>query len=213
MVVKMEMPDPPPNSNSCDVNNCWRIQGDVVASNSGNNAAVTEKGNPTAKDMPATAPVTQSNPVVEQTVETVPVNQEVSAVNDNVNVVPEASEVTNIIPDSIQNDTEIVVLSSEPVTTNETDVQPVEVSNPVPQVAVPPSGAVMQPQVNVAQETPQVAQAVLAPVVDNNSEFSTPNQVVMPSNTSGVVPPTGVVDSGVSLANIAPSVPVETTNV
>jgi hypothetical protein len=128
-------------------------------------------------------------------------------------LVPEASEVTNIIPDSIQNDTEIVVLSSEPVTTNETGVQPVEVSSPVPQVAVPPSGAVMQPQVNVVQETPQVAQPVPAPVVDNNGEFSTPNQAVMPSNTSGVVPPTGVVDSGVSLANIAPSVPVETTNV
>ena len=27
MVIKMQMPDPPPNSNSCDVNNCWRIQG------------------------------------------------------------------------------------------------------------------------------------------------------------------------------------------
>ena len=160
----------------------------------GNNAAVTEKGNPTAKDMPATAPVTQSNPAVEPTVETVPVNQEVSAVNDNVNVVPEASEVTNIIPDSIQNDTEIVVLSSEPVTTNETVVQPVEVSSPVPQVAVPPSGAVMQPQVNVVQDTPQIAQPVPAPVVDNNNEFSTPNQAVMPSNTSGVVPPTGTTE-------------------
>ncbi len=27
MVIKMEMPNPAPNSNSCDVNNCWKIQG------------------------------------------------------------------------------------------------------------------------------------------------------------------------------------------
>jgi hypothetical protein len=26
MVVKMEMPNPSPNSNSCDVNNCWKMQ-------------------------------------------------------------------------------------------------------------------------------------------------------------------------------------------
>ena len=29
MVVKLEMPNPAPNSNSCDVNNCWKIQGGV----------------------------------------------------------------------------------------------------------------------------------------------------------------------------------------
>ena len=34
MVIKMEMPNPAPNSNSCDVNNCWRIQGNNMASNS-----------------------------------------------------------------------------------------------------------------------------------------------------------------------------------
>ncbi len=27
MVIKMEMPNPAPNSNSCDVNNCWKVQG------------------------------------------------------------------------------------------------------------------------------------------------------------------------------------------
>lgn len=27
MVIKMEMPNPAPNSNSCDVNNCWKAQG------------------------------------------------------------------------------------------------------------------------------------------------------------------------------------------
>jgi hypothetical protein len=26
MVIKMEMPNPAPNSNSCDVNNCWKMQ-------------------------------------------------------------------------------------------------------------------------------------------------------------------------------------------
>lgn len=30
MVIKMEMPNPAPNSNSCDVNTCWRLQGNVV---------------------------------------------------------------------------------------------------------------------------------------------------------------------------------------
>ena len=29
MVVKLEMPNPAPNSNSCDVNNCWKIHGGV----------------------------------------------------------------------------------------------------------------------------------------------------------------------------------------
>ena len=40
MVVKMQMPDPAPNSNSCDVNNCWRFRED------GTNAeqALTEEG-------------------------------------------------------------------------------------------------------------------------------------------------------------------------
>ena len=40
MVVKMQMPDPAPNSNSCDVNNCWKIRED------GTNAeqALTQEG-------------------------------------------------------------------------------------------------------------------------------------------------------------------------
>jgi hypothetical protein len=56
-------------------------------------------------------------------------------------------------------------------------------------------------------------QPTVAPVVGNPSEFSTPNQAAMPSNTSGVVPPTGVVNIGVPVANIAHNVPVETTNI
>ncbi len=36
MVIKMEMPNPAPNSNSCDVNNCWKVQGgNNVSPNSG----------------------------------------------------------------------------------------------------------------------------------------------------------------------------------
>lgn len=38
MVIKMEMPNPAPNSNSCDVNSCWKVQGNTpIASGSGNN--------------------------------------------------------------------------------------------------------------------------------------------------------------------------------
>ena len=31
MVIKMEMPNPAPNSSSCDVNNCWKVQGNNIA--------------------------------------------------------------------------------------------------------------------------------------------------------------------------------------
>lgn len=38
MVIKMEMPNPAPNSNSCDVNNCWKVQGNTaIASGTTNN--------------------------------------------------------------------------------------------------------------------------------------------------------------------------------
>lgn len=33
MVIKMEMPNPAPNSNSCDVNNCWKVRGNVSSGN------------------------------------------------------------------------------------------------------------------------------------------------------------------------------------
>lgn len=36
MVIKMEMPNPAPNSNSCDVNNCWKVQGNAANVNSNN---------------------------------------------------------------------------------------------------------------------------------------------------------------------------------
>ncbi len=50
MVIKMEMPNPAPNSNSCDVNNCWRIQGNF-AQNAGNATATA----PSAPATPAPA--------------------------------------------------------------------------------------------------------------------------------------------------------------
>lgn len=34
MVIKMEMPNPAPNSNSCDVNTCWKVQGSGAAPSS-----------------------------------------------------------------------------------------------------------------------------------------------------------------------------------
>ena len=50
MVIKMEMPNPAPNSNSCDVNNCWKVQGATNTNmtppnaNGGNNNAGTPPG-------------------------------------------------------------------------------------------------------------------------------------------------------------------------
>ncbi len=40
MVIKMEMPNPAPNSNSCDVNNCWKVQGTTNVTTSSNQAAM-----------------------------------------------------------------------------------------------------------------------------------------------------------------------------
>ena len=37
MVIKMEMPNPAPNSNSCDVNNCWKVHGTAANSNNSSN--------------------------------------------------------------------------------------------------------------------------------------------------------------------------------
>ena len=46
MVIKMEMPNPAPNSNSCDVNNCWRIQGvSAAAGNTGNQGGAVPMAN------------------------------------------------------------------------------------------------------------------------------------------------------------------------
>lgn len=39
MVIKMEMPNPAPNSNSCDVNNCWKVRGNAPTSGTTNGQA------------------------------------------------------------------------------------------------------------------------------------------------------------------------------
>ena len=49
MVIKMEMPNPAPNSNSCDVNNCWKMQdlskaiGESVLPGQGNGGVADDK--------------------------------------------------------------------------------------------------------------------------------------------------------------------------
>ncbi len=42
MVIKMQMPDPAPNSNSCDVNNCWKVQGGIKGGGNPTNPTATE---------------------------------------------------------------------------------------------------------------------------------------------------------------------------
>ena len=44
MVIKMEMPNPAPNSNSCDVNNCWKVQGNQGNSSGSATSAVQTNG-------------------------------------------------------------------------------------------------------------------------------------------------------------------------
>ena len=38
------MPDPAPNSNSCDVNNCWRVQGNIPGMGDGGTGGTGETG-------------------------------------------------------------------------------------------------------------------------------------------------------------------------
>ena len=64
MVIKMEMPDPPPNSNSCDVNNCWKIQGNGAANNNqgGNNGGGQPVQPQVQVQMPQQQPMPQQAP-------------------------------------------------------------------------------------------------------------------------------------------------------
>lgn len=54
MVIKMQMPDPPPNSNSCDVNTCWRVQGNVAGESTQNTNPVpnNQSFTPTSQQKP-----------------------------------------------------------------------------------------------------------------------------------------------------------------
>ena len=44
MVIKMEMPNPAPNSNSCDVNRCWMVQGTNIATAESTTAPSSNSG-------------------------------------------------------------------------------------------------------------------------------------------------------------------------
>jgi len=57
MVIKMEMPNPAPNSNSCDVNNCWKIQANM--SNQAPTSTSNQAGN--AGQMAPVNPVQNQN--------------------------------------------------------------------------------------------------------------------------------------------------------
>lgn len=84
MVIKMEMPNPAPNSNSCDVNNCWKIQGD----NAQNGSSMT------AENMEAAISNVglESNPMQQA-------NQNLGAMtsspSDNANLMPDIAPVVN----------------------------------------------------------------------------------------------------------------------
>jgi len=56
MVIKMEMPNPAPNSNSCNVNECWKVQGTT-----GNNPVPVSNNNQTSTNYPNT--VQSPNPM------------------------------------------------------------------------------------------------------------------------------------------------------
>lgn len=88
MVIKMQMPDPAPNSNSCDVNNCWKMAGQnnnttqttesgsskaLEVATSVENQAATPNVNPMANPSPQ-VPISEPNPLVENLQETKPDN-------------------------------------------------------------------------------------------------------------------------------------------
>ena len=174
MVVKMEMPNPAPNSNSCDVNNCWKIQGDVVASNSGNNSAITEKGNPTAVDMPMADSTVNKQPNNEPSFSGIAHDFSVNANKPDLMaptpMINNNPVVNNIVPDSLQN------------------VGPVSTVNQPVMNNVVPNNMMNQGMVN---QQPMMGQPVMNPTMNQRppvNEFSTPNQAVMPSGNMGMPP-------------------------
>ena len=199
MVVKMEMPNPAPNSNSCDVNNCWKIQGDVVASNSGNNAAQKEKDHPTPSDMPVAAPI-PSAPVnngpafsgiehdfVKKDNKPDLMTPSPMQMNNNNNM----PQVNNVTPDVIQlapgnvatpnmnnmgNNAANDMINSMKFTEN--NVQSNMVNNEFAN-----NNVNMNANISIPNEMMQPI--MKGPQID---EFSTPNQSVMPSGNMGMPP-------------------------
>ena len=199
MVVKMEMPNPAPNSNSCDVNNCWKIQGDVVASNNGNNAAQKEKDHPTPSDMPVAAPI-PSAPVnngpafsgiehdfVKKDNKPDLMTPSPMQMNNNNNM----PQVNNVTPDVIQlapgnvatpnmnnmgNNAANDMINSMKFTEN--NVQSNMVNNEFAN-----NNVNMNANISIPNEMMQPI--MKGPQID---EFSTPNQSVMPSGNMGMPP-------------------------
>ncbi len=102
MVIKMEMPNPAPNSNSCDVNNCWRIQGNIA-----NSAANNVPSAPTTTVAPTNGPTTTLAPTATQSTakpdlmspSPIQVNQPTDATSTGFNAAPVNGVVNpNFIP-------------------------------------------------------------------------------------------------------------------
>ena len=72
MVIKMEMPNPAPNSNSCDVNNCWKLQDmtQVIGESSinSNGSSSNTLNNPVAsnENIVANSPITNVETITEE---------------------------------------------------------------------------------------------------------------------------------------------------
>ncbi len=72
MVIKMEMPNPAPNSNSCDVNNCWKLQDmtQVIGESSinSNGSSSNTLNNPVAsnENIVVNSPVTNVETITEE---------------------------------------------------------------------------------------------------------------------------------------------------
>lgn len=72
MVIKMEMPNPAPNSNSCDVNNCWKLQDmtQVIGESSinSNGSSNNTLNNPVAtnENIVVNSPVTNVETITEE---------------------------------------------------------------------------------------------------------------------------------------------------
>ncbi len=62
MVIKMEMPNPAPNSNSCDVNNCWKVQGAPTSTNNTEESNISNPNGGGPNSVPNTANIEAPSP-------------------------------------------------------------------------------------------------------------------------------------------------------
>ena len=72
MVIKMEMPNPAPNSNSCDVNNCWKLQdmtqviGESSINSNGSSGNTLNNPVPSNENIVVNSPVTNVETITEE---------------------------------------------------------------------------------------------------------------------------------------------------